>query len=83
MLIYRNLFQETNFREPLNKFSYETLKELNLRYYTPGIHRAAFALPLVIAEVSDSEAVLLNSELYLEYVFISVVIIETRQLLLT
>ncbi|GFR23147.1 spermidine synthase [Trichonephila clavata] len=41
---------DTNFREPLNKFSYETMKKLELKYYTPDVHRAAFALPLMIAE---------------------------------
>ncbi|GIX96275.1 spermidine synthase [Caerostris darwini] len=44
---------DTNFRVPLNKFSKETLKELNLKYYTPDIHQAAFALPLAIAETLD------------------------------
>ncbi|GFW64602.1 spermidine synthase [Trichonephila clavipes] len=43
---------DTNFREPLNKFSCETLKKLELKYYTPDVHRAAFALPLMIAECS-------------------------------
>ncbi|KAF8770535.1 Spermidine synthase like protein [Argiope bruennichi] len=41
---------DTNFRQPLNRFSKETLKELNLKYYTPDTHQAAFALPLSIAE---------------------------------
>ncbi|XP_035213312.1 spermidine synthase-like isoform X2 [Stegodyphus dumicola] len=41
---------ETNFREPLHKFSSEMLRELKLRYYTPDVHRAAFALPLFVAE---------------------------------
>lgn len=41
---------ETNFREPLNRFTPNRLKELCLRYYTPDIHKAAFALPLQIAE---------------------------------
>jgi len=41
---------ETNFREPLHKFTPKTMRELGLRYYTPDIHRAAFALPLSIAE---------------------------------
>ncbi|GIX93754.1 spermidine synthase [Caerostris darwini] len=41
---------KTNFRVPLHKFSHETLKEFNLKYYTPDTHRAAFALPLSVAE---------------------------------
>ncbi|GFV15334.1 spermidine synthase [Trichonephila clavipes] len=41
---------DTNFRQPLNLFSVEVLKELNLKYYTPDTHRAAFALPKLIAE---------------------------------
>lgn len=41
---------ETNFREPLHRFTPKMLKELGLRYYTPDIHKAAFALPLYIAE---------------------------------
>ncbi|XP_054720990.1 spermidine synthase-like isoform X2 [Uloborus diversus] len=41
---------ETNFRNPLIKFTLNKLKELNLRYYTPDVHRAAFALPLFVAE---------------------------------
>lgn len=44
-------FQETNFREPLHRFSSKKLNELGLRYYTPDVHKAAFALPLYIAEV--------------------------------
>jgi len=41
---------ETKFREPFHKFTPKMLKDLNLRYYTPDVHRAAFALPLYIAE---------------------------------
>nr|ALJ10923.1 spermidine synthase [Dolomedes sulfureus] len=36
----------TNFRNPVHKFSTKMLKELGLRYYTPDVHRAAFALAL-------------------------------------
>lgn len=46
---------ETNFREPLHRFSPQMLKELKLRYYTPDVHKASFALPLYIAEAMDLE----------------------------
>ncbi|XP_055926082.1 spermidine synthase-like isoform X2 [Argiope bruennichi] len=41
---------ETNFRKPLHTFSRETLKLFQLKYYTPEIHRAMFALPFKMAE---------------------------------
>ncbi|KAF8789843.1 Spermidine synthase like protein [Argiope bruennichi] len=41
---------ETNFRKPLHSFSRETLKKFQLKYYTPEIHRAMFALPFKMAE---------------------------------
>ncbi|XP_055925257.1 spermidine synthase-like [Argiope bruennichi] len=41
---------DTNFRIPVNRFSHQTLKELDLKYYTPDVHRAAFSLPLFVAE---------------------------------
>ncbi|XP_055925738.1 spermidine synthase-like [Argiope bruennichi] len=40
----------TNFRIPVNRFSHQILKELGLKYYTPDVHRAAFSLPLFVAE---------------------------------
>lgn len=42
--------QNTNFREPINVFTSQSLKSFKLRYYTPDVHRAAFALPLSIRE---------------------------------
>ncbi|CAL1294868.1 unnamed protein product [Larinioides sclopetarius] len=47
-------FSNTNFREPLYKFSHETLKEFELKYYTPDVHRAVFALPFKMAEMLPS-----------------------------
>jgi len=41
---------DTNFRNPIHKFSSKTLEELNLKYYTPDVHRASFALPLYVAK---------------------------------
>ncbi|KAG8177759.1 hypothetical protein JTE90_018988 [Oedothorax gibbosus] len=37
--------QNTNFREPLTKFSSQIMKSYNLRYYNQEVHRAAFVLP--------------------------------------
>ncbi|GIY79330.1 spermidine synthase [Caerostris extrusa] len=41
---------KTNFRQPINVFSYETMKELKLKYYTPDVHRGTFALPFGVAQ---------------------------------
>nr|AGR53526.1 spermidine synthase [Dolomedes mizhoanus] len=36
---------ETNFREPLQKLTSQSLKDFGFRYYTPDVHRAAFVHP--------------------------------------
>ncbi|XP_072047273.1 spermidine synthase-like [Amphiura filiformis] len=36
---------DTNFREPIHKWTNEEKKKLELRYYNADVHRAAFALP--------------------------------------
>uniref|UniRef100_A0A1B6E4G1 Spermidine synthase n=1 Tax=Clastoptera arizonana TaxID=38151 RepID=A0A1B6E4G1_9HEMI len=40
-----SLNEETNFKEPLRIFSENELEQMDLRYYSPEIHRAAFILP--------------------------------------
>ena len=37
--------QETNFREPVHKWTNEEKAKLGLRYYNADVHRAAFTLP--------------------------------------
>ncbi|XP_035697345.1 spermidine synthase-like [Branchiostoma floridae] len=36
---------DTNFMDPVRKFTEEQLEELNIRYYNADIHRASFVLP--------------------------------------
>lgn len=43
----------SNFRNPVHTFTTKQLKELGLRYYTPDVHRASFALPLFLAEALE------------------------------
>nr|WBW70074.1 venom protein [Lampona murina] len=40
----------TNFRNPVHKFSPNDMKKMELKYYTPAVHRGSFALPLFLAE---------------------------------
>ena len=48
-----SLFQETNFREPVHKFSDEDVEKLGLEYYNSEIHKACFVLPQFAKKVSE------------------------------
>lgn len=43
MLCSKN--SKTNFREPLRELKRDEIESMNLKYYNPEIHRAAFILP--------------------------------------
>lgn len=45
-----SLSQDTNFQEPLNKFSPETIQHFGLKYYSPEVHKASFVLPLFVSQ---------------------------------
>ncbi|KAL0276960.1 UNVERIFIED_CONTAM: hypothetical protein PYX00_004409 [Menopon gallinae] len=40
-----SLNQETNFKEPIHKYTDEELEEMKMRYYSTEVHRSAFTLP--------------------------------------
>ncbi|KAK9505070.1 hypothetical protein O3M35_009215 [Rhynocoris fuscipes] len=40
-----SLNKETNFKEPVKRFSEEELSKMELRYYNSDVHKAAFCLP--------------------------------------
>ena len=44
--------QDTVFEKPLRTLSEAQVKEMGLKYYNSDIHRAAFALPEFVKEVS-------------------------------
>ncbi len=45
MSIFSFFFQDTNFAEPLRKFTPEESEKLDLKYYNSSIHSSAFVLP--------------------------------------
>ncbi|KAG8235725.1 hypothetical protein J437_LFUL016360 [Ladona fulva] len=47
---------KTNFKEPLRILSKEEQSQMDLRYYSPEIHRCAFVLPRFAKKVMDGEA---------------------------
>lgn len=46
--------QETNFREPVTRFTESQLSQLDLKYYNPEVHKAAFVLPQFAKKVTSS-----------------------------
>ncbi len=48
------LLQKTNFREPLRELPRDEIESMNLKYYNPEIHRAAFILPEFARKVRRS-----------------------------
>ena len=41
------------FKEPLHVFTEDEKNEMELRFYDEDLHRAAFALPRFVKQVSD------------------------------
>lgn len=42
--------ENTNFRNPVHRFSPKVVKDLGLKYYTSNVHRSSMALPAFLAE---------------------------------
>jgi spermidine synthase len=45
-----SLDANANLAEPVNTFTLEEIDQMNLRYYTSNVHRAAFTLPRFAAK---------------------------------
>lgn len=51
-----SLNRETNFKEPVRKFSCDELESMDLRYYTFDVHQAAFTLPRFAEKILSSSS---------------------------
>ena len=49
--IFSPFFQKANLRQPVRQWSDADLDKMKMRYYSPEVHVAAFALPFHIKKV--------------------------------
>lgn len=50
LIFILNLFQQTNFKEPIGVFKEEELSSMKMKYYNEDVHQAAFSLPNFIRQ---------------------------------
>lgn len=77
-----------NFREPVKALSKEEMESMNLKYYNPEIHKAAFVLPEFARKVKRDDLFFYAARLYLIqmrtcrcFVSLSVFLVFTRYLM--